>query len=318
MSEHIQPRAQAEASERILDKADLGTCRRAFIRALGLGTVGAAILGAGSPDAALAQGAPADISDIDIVQFALNFEYLGAEYYLRSVNGAGLQAGDIDGVGGIGTVSGGRQVPFSDTLVRKLAFELAADEEAHVRTLRAALPPSARNGRPQLDLDFAFTFAARSAGLVGPNDRFDVYANDNNFLLGAFLLEDVCVTALIGSAPFIKDKGVLATAAGFLGTEAYQAGAIRTLLYTRGLIYQANAISNARDALDGNTDLDQGISGDQSATPSFSSNDANLVPADRNSLAFGRTFGQVLDIAYLNTTQSPGGFFPQGVRGRLR
>ena len=318
MSEYIQPRSQTGSDEKILDKVDVGTCRRAFIQALGLGTVGAAILGASSSDEALAQGAPADITDTDIVQFALNFEYLGAEYYLRAVNGSGLKAGDIDGVGGVGTVNGGKQVPFTDSFIRKFAFELAADEEAHVRTLRAALPDTSHIGRPQLDLDFAFTFAARSAGLVGPNDRFDVYASDDTFLLGAFLLEDVCVTALIGGAPFIKDKGVLATASGFLGTEGYQAGAIRTLLYTRGLINQANAISNARDALDGNTDLDQGISGDQSATPGFTQNDANLVPADRNSLAFGRTFGQVLNIAYLNTTQSPGGFFPQGLRGRLR
>lgn len=318
MSENVQPGSQTGVEEVVLNKADLGTCRRAFIQALGLGTVGAAILGAAGPDAAMAQGAPADITDIDIVQFALNFEYLGAEYYLRAVNGTGLKAGDIDGVGGVGTVNGGKQVPFADPFIRKFAFELGADEEAHVRTLRAALPDASRIGRPQLDLDFAFTFAARSAGLVGPNDRFDVYASDDTFLLGAFLLEDVCVTALIGGAPFIKDKGVLMTAAGFLGTEGYQAGAIRTLLYSRGLITQANAISNARDALDGNTDLDQGISGDQSATPGFSQNDANLVPADRNSLAFGRTFGQVLNIAYLNTTQSPGGFFPQGLRGRLR
>lgn len=296
----------------------LGRGRRGFLRAVGLGSVGAAILGFSDTQPAEAQGAPPDITDTDLVTFVLNFEYLGAEFYLRAVNGQGLQAGDIDGVGGIGTVSGGRQVPFADSFVRKLAFELAADEEGHVRTLRAALPPAVRIGRPQLDLDFAFTFAARSAGLVGPNDRFDVYANDNNFLLGAFLLEDVCVTALIGGAPLIRDKTVLATASGFLGAEAYQAGAIRTLLYTRGLISQANLLSNARDSLDGTTDLDQGISGDQSATRGFTQNDANLVPADSNSLCFARTPGQVLDIAYLNTTQSPGGFFPQGVRGRLR
>ena len=224
MSDNIQPGSHAGVEEIVLNKADLGTCRRAFIQALGLGTVGAAILGAGSPDEVLAQGAPADITDTDIVQFALNFEYLGAEYYLRAVNGVGLKAGDIDGVGGVGNVNGGKQVPFADPFVRKFAFELAADEEAHVRTLRAALPDASRIGRPQLDLDFAFTFAARSAGLVGPNDRFDVYASDDTFLLGAFLLEDVCVTALIGGAPFIKDKSVLMTASGFLGHRRVSGG----------------------------------------------------------------------------------------------
>jgi hypothetical protein len=290
--------------------------RRAFLQTLGLGIAGTAILGA-TGTSAQAQVAP-DVTDADIVNFALNLEYLEAEFYLNAVNGSGLKAGDIQGVGPVGAVNGGgRAVPFSDANVRRYAFEIAADEEAHVRTLRAALG-SAAVSRPRLDIDFAFTAAARAAGLIGPNDRFDAYANDNNFLLASFIFEDVGVTAYLGAAPLIRDKGILAAAASILAVEAYHAGIIRTTLFARGLIAQADAISNARDSLDGASDLDQGISGTQSATPGFNQSDANLVPTDRNGLVFARTPGQVLNIVYLNTTQSPGGFIPGGLNGRLR
>ena len=296
---------------------DLAKGRRAFLQTLGLGIAGAAILGNGTT-ASQAQSLPPNVSDADILNFALNLEYLEAEFYLNAVNGAGLKAGDLQGVGAVGAVNGGgRAVPFSDANVRKYAFEIAADEEAHVRFLRAALG-SAAVSRPRLDIDFAFTAAARAAGLIGASDRFDAYANDTNFLLASFIFEDVGVTAYLGAAGSIQNKTFLGAAASILAVEAYHAGIIRTTLYAKGLINQADAISNARDSLDGSTDLDQGISGTQSATPGFQFSDANLVPTNAQGLAFSRTPGQVLDIVYLNTTQSPGGFFPGGLNGNLR
>ena len=39
--------------------------------------------------------ASADIKDEDIFQFALNLEYMEAEYYLRATTGRGIDAADV-------------------------------------------------------------------------------------------------------------------------------------------------------------------------------------------------------------------------------
>ncbi|MBE7159291.1 MAG: ferritin-like domain-containing protein, partial [Rhodospirillales bacterium] len=153
------------------------------------------------------------------------------------------------------------------------------------------------------------TFAARGAGGIGPNDTFDAFANEDNFLLSAFIFEDVCVTALTGAAPLLQSKATLAVAAGLLGVEAYQAGAIRTFLTARGFFQQAGLISDARGRLDGVGYDDQGISDGTTY---------NISPTDVDGLAFARTPQEVLRIAYLNPQGTPNGFFPMGVNGTIR
>ncbi len=175
--------------------------------------------------------------------------------------------------------------------------------------------------QPRIDIrgdtpDAPFSAAARSAGLIGANQSFDPYANDENFLLGAFIFEDVGVTAYKGASPLITNKTFLEAAAGILAVEAYHAGLIRTVLFGKGiqtpsLRTAANAISDARDSLDGSSDLDQGITA--------ANNAANIVPTDNNSIVFSRTPQQVLNIVYLNPAGAlAGGFFPSGVNGVLR
>ncbi len=287
--------------------AENDTDRRNFLRSAGiagLGVVGATALtgvGAGSALAA----AP---SDAAILNFALNLEYLEAEFYSRAVFGHGLDRSLTTGKGQRGGVIGGRAVTWQTPNVRKYATEIAHDEIAHVKFLRAALG-SAKVARPEIDLKNSFTAAARAAGLIGPNETFDPYANENNFLLAAFIFEDVGVTAYKGAAPLIDNKTYLEAAAGILAVEAYHAAIIRTTLYGKDLMAPVKAISDARDSLDGSSDDDQGI-----GTADY----ANLVPTDKNGIAFSRTAARVLNIVYLTPFKnSQGGFFPDGVNGSI-
>lgn len=158
------------------------------------------------------EGGPSDAS---ILNFALNLEYLEAEFYARGATGQGLPDDMVGGVGTPGQVSGGHQVDFQSPLIKNIAREIAMDERAHVAFLRDALGDAAV-ARPRISLDHSFTAAATAAGLISDGEVFDPYANERNFLFAAFLFEDVGVTAFKGAAPFISNKTYLDAAAGCL------------------------------------------------------------------------------------------------------
>jgi hypothetical protein len=281
--------------------------RRKLLTMTGIAGAGvaAAVIGGGAEAANATTGG---VSDGSVLNFALNLEYLEAEFYARAVYGYGLPYDLTTGTGNRGNVHGGRKVQFKTSRIRKYAQEIANDEREHVKFLRAALG-SAAVAQPTIDIDAAFKAAAKAAGL---GSNFDPYANETNFLLGAFVFEDVGVTAYKGAATLISNKTYLEAAAGILAVEAYHAATIRSSLYEMGhdAIHAANAISDARDSLDGPRDDDQHLTA--------SGGRSNIVPADHNGIAYSRTPGQVLNVVYLNPKSvDKGGFFPNGVNGAV-
>ncbi len=288
---------ETRASERS-PETDVPDGRRLVLKA-SLATLAAFGTGAYST---LARAQAAPISDANILNFALNLEYLEAEFYLRAVTGQGLSASETSGTGTQGTVTGGRQVPFQNTAVQQYAAEIAQDERNHVNFLRGALGAGAV-AEPAINFTAAFNALAQAAGL---GQTFDPFASEANFLLGSFVFEDVGVTAYHGGARFIQNKNYLDAAAGILAVEAYHAGILRLLCFQGGLAPQANAISAVRAALGGGAD--QGIT--LNGVP-------NLVPTDANSIAFERTPGQVLNIVYAGGQANNFGFFPNRVNGAI-
>jgi hypothetical protein len=112
-------------------------------------------------------------ADADVLNFALNLEYLEAKYYLRAVTGAGLPAAS----GGAGTTSvpSSTLVPFQTPAVAYRAQRIANDELAHVNFLRTALG-SAAIPEPAINLSTSFTTLAVAAGLITAGQTFNPFA----------------------------------------------------------------------------------------------------------------------------------------------
>lgn len=258
--------------------------RRSFVRKLGIATaaVGAATtLGLKKADAQTT-------TEVEILNFALNLEYLEAEFYTYAVYGSGIESQGI-GVNGVaagsnptggGTTTGGQKVSFSNSLyfASELAAEIGSDERAHVKLLRTALG-SAAIAKPNIDVN--------PLGLA--------IGTENGFLTLARIFEDIGVSAYAGAAGLLTTSSVITTAAGILAAEAEHVASLR--LNIAGL-------KIATMPLDG-VDLIPPPSGSQSQYLSINAS---------TGLCSTRTPGQVLYLAYGNMQGvTQGGFFPTGV-----
>ncbi|WP_348269501.1 ferritin-like domain-containing protein [Edaphobacter paludis] len=295
--------------------------RRTFMA--GAGTAAAAAFLAGCNDATAPASAPsgggttppAANPNLDVLNFALNLEYLEAEFYLYAATGQGLSAADAGTGAGTTKATGVAAVPWGSSGLAQYANEIAQDEVNHVRFLRKAI--TAANGtpisRPDIDLTF-FAPLAVAAGIT-TTPTFNPFTSPQGFLIGAFVFEDVGVTAYHGAAGLLTDKTILTAAAGILGVEAYHAAAIRTLLVgmaaannDQTYVKIANQVSALRGTLGG---------GNETALSSKS-----IVAADTtNAIAFARTTDQVLHIVYGTgggAGVSKGGFFPSGLNGNIK
>jgi Ferritin-like domain len=279
--------------------------RRAFVRGVGLataGVAGAAFVGGklgvldsipGIDKVALGSAAvkAGAITDADILNFALNLEYLEAEFYTVATTGKTIAESGlgVDGVGNAGPTVGGQIVDLKNSSnrteltgkLKAVVEEITYDEQQHVTLLRTALG-SAAIAKPKINLD------ALGTGFEG----------FLHFIALARAFEDVGVSAYGGAAPLITSKDYLATAARIALTEAYHAGSLRTLAAANNDAFLFPV--DSQDILPPPT-------GKQYFT------------VNAQALSIVRTPGQVLAIVYHNTTggASAGGFFPNGVNGNI-
>jgi len=325
-----------------------GVSRRRFLAGVGASAGAAAALnltGCGGSSSTTPTPTPTPTptapTDEDVLNFALNLEYLEASFYLYAATGAGLEAADT-GPGSastyktVGTVSVGdaAQVAGLTPGEQQILNEIAFEEQAHVRFLRSALG-SAAVPMPDIDLSFfgplavaaGITTAATGSGSFNPFSSFDY------FLVGAFIFEDVGVTAYSGAAPLISPAGVtagyLTAAAGILAVEAYHAGYVRTSLTGRAIaagsaaaypyLGAANAVEALRATLTVGASAAPSTSGSvetELTLPTSLTTASSIVAASAaDAVGFARTVDQVLHIVYgsVKMGATGGGFFPNGI-----
>ncbi len=224
----------------------------------------------------------------DVLNFALNLEYLEANFYLAAT-GQSLSATDM-GTGAV-AVTGAppdlSKVFDSNTLL--VAQALAQDELNHVELLRGAI--TSLGGMPIAQP--AINYSA--AGLITTQAQFLVAARQFTALGNS---------AYAGAAQFlVSDAGTLGTAARILGAEGQHNGALRLLCVQQGVV---SPLIDAQDHVPSPT---------------------QYFDADMNGLPPVRTPQQVLGVGYgastATTTNPPagvtmGGYFPNGVNGNIK
>ena len=189
----------------VQEAINAATNRRSFIKKIGVASaaVGAyATMGAVPADAQTS-------TEVNVLNFALNLEYLEAEFYTYALTGQSITAYGI-GINGKansgnptsgGTATGGKKVTFSNNLIfsADIAAQIASDERAHVKLLRSLLG-SAAIAQPNINLN-ALGFG---------------FGNQNEFLKLARIFEDIGVTAYAGAAPLLSTPAVISYAAASL------------------------------------------------------------------------------------------------------
>lgn len=293
--------------------------RRSFLAGAGAVSAAALVSGCASSAPVNAGGTgtsptyPAlDITDNDILNFALNLEYLEAEFYLRGATGAGLSTADA--LSGAGTVTGGTSaVPSPTASFTAYLNEISQNELNHVRFLQAAISGNSGTpvARPNIDFTNAFNALASAAGI---GSTFDPFSSMDAFLVGAFVFEDVGVTAYIGAAPAITSSTILTAAAGIAAVEAYHAAEIRLRIAGEAKITSnstylnyANQISALRATLGGGNETTLSIN-------------SIVASSAANAIGFSRTTDEVLHIVYGTAGGAgvkSGAFFPNGLNGTI-
>jgi hypothetical protein len=265
---------KTEVLERIVNNE---SDRRKFLKRVGMTGVGVAAASMmGSSLVGKAYASQTGINDTDILNFALNLEYLEAEFYSMATYGSTLlELGVLTSAEESGPTTGGNMVPnFGSSPLAFLATALRENEIDHVQYLRSTLG-SAAVKKPAIDL------AALGYG----------FSSVDSFLKLARQFEDVGLSAYLGAAPLISSKTYLTAAAAILATEAQHSGSLRLACIDNGVT------SPAVDSFD--------IPPTQSTPYDVTSSNALSIP---------RSTAQVLNIVYAGGNCS-GGFYPDGMNG---
>lgn len=276
--------ADQPLATRAAEAGPAGLNRRGFLSTAGLaaGALGVAGMAGCSNNGTLTTQAVGTTPSVaDVLNFALNLEYLEATFYLTLTTGTGLQAADMGT--SPGAVTGGfTKVTFTDPGVQDLANQLAADEQAHVQFLRATMQSLGITPVDMPPLNLA------ALGSV---------TSDYNFLEFARQLETTGTSAYEGAVGLlVSNPTALAYAAVIHATEGQHEGVLRQYCIANG-VYSG-----------------QVDSGDIVPT-------ATAIFNTTAGLNLARNTSQVLQIVYKANSAlgvTSGGFFPNGMNGNIK
>jgi hypothetical protein len=285
--------------------------RRRFLTSIAAAGAIATLSGTLAGTRAMAQTTAPSVTDI--LNFALNFEFLEAEFYSYGATGkslaANVSAGTVTAnLPAITTsnVSNPPAVTLSGNQ-QNVALALMADEAHHIATLQSAISTLGGTAitEPMIDFSAGGTMPAVTTNLAFFAAARQFTALGNSAYAGA-------------AADLISNPAVLLTASQILGAEGQHLGVVNYLCATLGITPTTDKMIDAQDVPPNGT------------AAIFTVTPIGTVPyasgAAAPAVGIARTPQQVLGVVYgistPATTTPPagtvtGGFFPAGVNGAI-
>lgn len=272
--------------------------RRKFMAGLGLASAatGIGVLSgcSGSGKSVMAAGP----SETDVLNFALNLEFLEATFYSYATQGVDLPSALTTGSGAI-TGAPTAKIAFPNQQITDIFNEIFFNEMSHVADLQGLIG-SGHVTRPALNLS--------AAGAV----------TSGNVITIARQFEDVGTTAYAGAISLLTGTN-LSYAAQILAVEGFQAGALRLITIQQGVPF---APADSLDVPTGDPGAEVLATQGPTAAGGFfaTSGTANATATVPQATAFTRSTSQILQIVYGAAGQTgvaKGGFFPNGLNGNI-
>ncbi|PHT35793.1 Desiccation-related protein PCC13-62 [Capsicum baccatum] len=237
-------------------------------------------------------------SDVDLVEFPLNLEYLESEFFLWGSLGYGLDKFAPE-LADSGPPPIGAQIAKLSPLIGDVITQFGFQEVGHLRTIKDAII-----GFPRLLLNLSReSFATVMDDAFGHplKPPFDAYANDINYLLASYVIPYVGLTGYVGANPKLQSTTAKRLVAGLLEVESE---------FT-------NRISKLRNKLGRHGVKDEGLN----VKPKVGAEGrikGNVLAGDKYSMAYDRTPKEILRIVYGSGKDNKhGGFYPKGAEGRI-
>ena len=267
----------------------------------------ALLVGGGAALAALAMTKPAaavntvsSYTDNYILNFALNLEYLEANFYYFAAYGTPIPSSAMGTSPGAvsGTNPALTAAVQANSTVLALAKALAQDELNHIADLQSAITSLGSTPIAQP----ALNYAAKGAVTTVPQ-----------FLATARQFTALGNSAYAGAAQYlVSNPSVLTVAAQILGAEGQHLGSVNFQCIAENVTTAFN--SNSAAYLD---PMDEPPSPTQYFTVAPSGVEAGFSPARTTSQDLGVVYGASTQSAYAQPGITSGGFFPNGVNGTI-
>ncbi|RYR12598.1 hypothetical protein Ahy_B04g070067 isoform C [Arachis hypogaea] len=230
-------------------------------------------------------------SDADLIEVALNLEYLEAEFFLYGAEGYGLDVVNPNLTEGGPSPIGGKIADLSP-LIKDIIFQFGLQEVGHLRAIKSTVRGFSR---PLLNI---------SSAIFGQ--------------IITYVIPYVGLNGYVGANPLLQSATAKAS-----GQDAI----IRGLLYERrdeivipykvSVTEFTNRISNLRNKLGREGIKDEGL-----VVPKELGAEGevtgNILSANDYSLSYPRTPKEILRIVYgTGDEHVPGGFYPLGANGTI-